>query len=135
MQLRVWGTTMTQWGRGGVGLVNAEAVSGGGRYGQRSVWLALIAFAIGITSLVLWINVPKDVPEQWRDITTFIFMVAFLSVAPLVHAVGFVFALIAVFRAGERRGLGVLGLLLNSVSVLFGVGFLYFAAVALGSFT
>lgn len=125
---------MAQWGRGGVGLVDTGQ-AGSYRYGQLSLWLAVIAFTVGLLSLIFWINVPEDLPEQWRDIATVAFMAGFFGIAPILHTVGFVFALIAVFRSGERRGLGVLGLLLNSVSVLIGVGFVYIALLSLGSFT
>jgi hypothetical protein len=35
--------------------------------------------------------------------------------------VGFVLGIIALFRAGDRRGLGVLGIILNSGVVVFGI--------------
>lgn len=126
---------MTQWGRGGTGLLNAEAMTVGRRYGQRSIWLAAIAFVLGIASLILLVNVPKDLPPDWQDIADYTFVALYLGVAPLLHLVGIVFGLQAIFRAGERRGLGLLGLVLNVVSVMIGTGFVYVGLTAAGRFT
>jgi hypothetical protein len=126
---------MTQWGRGGTGLLNAEAMTVSRRYGQRSVWLAAIAFVLGIASLILLVNVPKDLPPDWQDIADYTFVALYLGVAPLLHLVGIVFGLQAIFRAGERRGLGLLGLVLNVVSVMIGTGFVYVGLTAAGRFT
>jgi hypothetical protein len=58
-------------------------------------------------------------------------MVVELILAPFGHLVGFVLGIMAIFRSGDRRGLGILGTLLNCVVVVIGVFLVYMAASGL----
>jgi hypothetical protein len=56
-----------------------------------------------------------------------IVVAAMFVVAPLGHLAGFVLGIIALFRKGDRGGLGILGVILNSGVVVLGIFLVYMA--------
>jgi hypothetical protein len=77
-----------------------------------------------------------DLPAQFAeeivlgDAVSSVF-VAELFAAPFVHLVGLVLGVIALFHAGDRRGLTVVGILLNVIVVAIGLTMAYLAASGL----
>ena len=57
--------------------------------------------------------------------------VAELLAAPFAHLVGLVLGVIALFRAGDRRGLAVIGIVLNVIVVAIGLMMVYMAGSGL----
>jgi hypothetical protein len=82
--------------------------------GRLSVCIALWLF-VGMTVLLVgcYAIILRKPPSALNDAAS--------TMAPLGHLVGFVLGIIALFRAGDRRGLGVLGIILNSGVVVFGI--------------
>ena len=64
------------------------------------------------------------------DFASGVVMVEFIA-APFGHLAGLVLGVIALFRAGDRRVLAVIGILLNIIVVAFGLMMAYFAASGL----
>ncbi len=123
---------MPQWGRAGQPIASAAA---GPRYGRRSILLAIAAFAIGGAGIAVFALSPSQADGAATDVATIIFMVALFGLAPLIQLVGFVYALVALFRTDERKGVALVGLLLNCVSVMMGGGFVYLMFANMGRFT
>jgi len=126
---------MPQWGRAGAGHSVASAEAAMPRYARRSVLMAIVAFAIGAAGVAVFALTPKDVSETVGTTTTVAFMIALFGVAPLVHVVGFVFGLVALVRPHERKGVAVLGILLNCISLMIGGAFIYIMFANMGRFT
>jgi hypothetical protein len=97
-------------------------------FGRLSVRIAVWVFIVTSVLLVAYYQVPKKSPWQESASTG---VVVLLILAPLGHLVGFVLGIMALFRAGDRRALGVVGVLLNSIVVVIGVGLIYMAASGL----
>jgi hypothetical protein len=91
------------------------------RLGPWSLILAAVAFVIGITSLLVLLNVP----ETASDLAGNVFFYGFLIVAPLLHLTGLGFGIAAVMRPGERKTLGVLGIIVNWAAVALGLGLVW----------
>ena len=70
-----------------------------------------------------------------KSIAAWIFIAGFVGIAPLLHVIGFMFGLIAVFRSNDNRLRGAFGLLFNSVAVAIGVGLVWLGLHALAAFT
>jgi hypothetical protein len=96
-------------------------------FGRLSVCIALWLF-VGMTVLLIgFYRIPEKPPSMFHDIAADVVVAAMFVVAPLGHLAGFVLGIIALFRAGDRRHLGCLGVLLNSGVVAFGIFLTYMA--------
>ena len=105
------------------------------RFGTWSLIVAAIAFAIGMVSLTVYLALPDDSSDLAKSVATWIFIAGFVGLAPLLHVIGFVFGLIAVFRSYDSRLRGALGLLFNSVAVAIAVGLVWLGLQAMAAFT
>lgn len=72
-----------------------------------------------------------ETPGRLYDVVFPIFAVAFGLAAPGAHITGFVLGIAAIFRRGDSRGLGILGVCLNSVAVAIGILLVWAAAAGL----
>ncbi|MEP6566027.1 MAG: hypothetical protein ABJB10_12895 [Mesorhizobium sp.] len=122
---------LAQWGRSEAAPV-AVAPS---KLGKRSVMLALVAFAAGTIGIVTLVAMPRDASELTQNIATGYFMVVFLLVAPIMHIVGVICGAMALARSNDNRALGLVGIILNGLSVLAGVLILLAMASTIGAFT
>jgi hypothetical protein len=104
-------------------------------FGTWSLIVAAIAFSIGVVSLTVYLALPDDASDNAKSIATWMFIVGFVGLAPLLHVIGFVFGLIAVFRSYDSRLRGAFGLLFNSVAVAIAVGLVWLGLHALAAFT
>lgn len=123
---------MAQWGRG------ADAVPGTvarTTFGKRSVILALAAFAAGAVAIAIMVAMPSDASQRAQNIGTAIFAAVFLLAGPIAHITGVVFGVMALARANDSRGLGLLGIVLNGLSVAGGLTLLAAMASTIGAFT
>jgi TRAP-type C4-dicarboxylate transport system permease small subunit len=95
--------------------------------GRLSVCIALWLF-VGMTIFVIgFYQIPQKPPSKAYEVASSVFVAALFVVAPLGHLVGFVLGIVALFRAGDRHGMGALGIALNSVVVVFGIFLVYMA--------
>jgi hypothetical protein len=62
-------------------------------------------------------------------------MAVFLLAGPLAHVTGFVFGIMALARSNDNRALGLLGIILNGLSVAAGLAILAAMASTIGAFT
>jgi hypothetical protein len=114
--------------------MTVQAIDPKGRwsFGKLSVQIAIgifvLTWVLFIAVTIFLHNMPKKSPLA--DAASGIF-VAELVAAPFAHLVGLVLGVIALFRAGDRRGLALLGILLNVIVVGIGVLMVYMAASGL----
>jgi hypothetical protein len=95
---------------------------------QIAIWIFIVTTVLLIAFYIAYNQMPKKSPLQdWASGA----MVVELILAPFGHLVGFVLGIMAIFRSGDRRGLGILGTLLNCVVVVIGVFLVYMAASGL----
>jgi hypothetical protein len=85
-------------------------------FGRLSVRLAISIFIVMTVLFAALFAFPKQSPLQ--DIGSTIVLIEAGILAPLGHVAGFVLGVVAMFRAGDRRGLGAVGALLNVVVVV-----------------
>src|ERR1700719_4825007 len=79
---------------------------------QIAIWIFIVTTVLLIAYYIAYNQMPKKSPLQdWAAGA----MVVELILAPFGHLVGFVLGIMAIFRSGDRRGLGILGTLLNCV--------------------
>jgi hypothetical protein len=104
-----------------------------GRLGLWSVWLALIAFSCSMTAAMIAVQSSKT-PGPLYDVVFPVFAVIFGLAAPIAHFVGFGLGMTAIFRAGDRRGLGILGACLNAGAIGIVVLLVWAALQGLASF-
>ena len=123
---------MAQWGRSTAAVPAAAAQA---RLGKRSVILALSAFAAGALAITILVAIPSDASKLAQNIATGFFMTVFLLAAPLAHVTGAVFGVMALVRSNDSRGLGLLGIILNGLSVMAGLAILAMLALTIGAFT
>jgi ABC-type glycerol-3-phosphate transport system permease component len=105
------------------------------RSGTRSLIIAAIAIAIAMATLLPYLMIAQDAPDLAKSIATYAFIVGFVTVAPLLHVVGFVLGIAALVRSGDSKLRGVLGLILNSAAVLVVVGLIWLGLSALAAYT
>ena len=123
---------MSKWGR----VVSVDAgVEPPSRLGRRSLLCALIAFAIAVAAISIFALVPTGSPEIINDAATVAFLVLFLVVAPAIHVFGIFCGLTALFKAGDSKGLGALGVVLNLLALTVGVGIVYAGLSGMAAFT
>lgn len=123
---------MVQWGRGAAA-VPGEVVQT--KLGKRSVILALAAFAAGAVAIAIMVAMPDDASQLTQGVATGFFMLVFLLAAPAAHVAGVVFGVMALARSNDSRGLGLLGIVLNGLSVAGGLALLAAMASTIGAFT
>ncbi len=123
---------MAQWGRSTTAVPGAVAQGG---LGKRSVIFALSAFAAGALAITILVAMPSDASTLAQNIATGFFMAVFLLAAPLAHIAGAVFGVMALVRSNDSRALGVLGIILNGLSVMAGLAILAMLASTIGAFT
>ncbi|MFD1983217.1 hypothetical protein ACFSOZ_11110 [Mesorhizobium newzealandense] len=123
---------MAQWGRSTAAIPDAVVQ---GRLGKRSVVLALSAFAAGAVAITILVAMPSDASQFTQNIATGFFMAVFLLAAPLAHVTGAVFGVMALVRSNDNRALGILGIILNGLSVMAGLALLAAMASTIGAFT
>src|SRR5882757_7861587 len=85
-------------------------------FGKLSVRIAIWIFIVTMALFVALLQFPKKSPLQDTGSTIVLIEAGFL--APLGHLAGFVLGVVAMFRTGDRRGLGAVGALLNVVVVV-----------------
>ena len=78
---------------------------------------------------------PSDASQLTQNIATGFFMAVFLLAAPLAHVTGAVFGVMALVRWNDNRALGILGIILNGLSVMAGLALLAAMASTIGAFT
>ncbi|UVK36775.1 hypothetical protein LHFGNBLO_003735 [Mesorhizobium sp. AR10] len=123
---------MAQWGRS---VDAAPGVVAKGKLGKRSVILALAAFAAGAVALATMVALPSNASALAQNIATSAFMAVFLLAAPLAHIVGLIFGLMALARSNDSRLLGVVGILLNGISLAAGILLVVAMASSIGAYT
>jgi len=101
-------------------------------YGVISVMLALITFSVAMTATMIAVQTSKAGPIFNVIFPTFVVLVGFA--APVAHAIGVALGIAAIVRRGDRRGLGLLGAVLNTLAVATGIGLAYMAVAGLGAF-
>jgi hypothetical protein len=97
-------------------------------FGRLSVWFAISIFIVTTVFFAALFAFPKKSPLQ--DIGSTIVLIEAGFLAPLGHLAGFVLGVVAMFRSGDRRGLGAVGALLNVVVVVVTGAILLFIAAA-----
>ena len=122
---------MTRWGRSAGALPDAAAK---GRLGKRSVMLALAAFAANAIGFSATSILPSGASELSQDIAKGISIAIFLLGAPLAHGAGLIFGLMALARSNDSRLLGLVGILLNGLSLAVVVWLVTLAVSTLGAF-
>ncbi len=95
---------------------------------QIAVGIFILSWALFIVFFIMTRQLPKKSP--WLDIGSSVVTVE-LFLAPFGHLVGLVLGVIALFRAGDRRGLAVVGIFLNVIVVAIGVALALTAASGL----
>jgi hypothetical protein len=95
---------------------------------QIAVWIFVVTWVMFIAVTIFIHNMPKK--SFLADAVSSVF-VAELFAAPFAHLAGLVLGVIALFRAGDRRGLAVVGIILNVIVVAIGVTMVYMAASGL----
>lgn len=95
---------------------------------QIAVWIFVLTWVLFIAVTIFINNMPKK--SVLADAASSVF-VAELLAAPFAHFAGLVLGVIALFRAGDRRGLAVVGIILNVVVVGIGLLMVYMAASGL----
>ena len=126
------GATMTQWGRSADALPGAVAK---GKFGKRSIMLALVAFAADAIVFTAMVELPSGASELSQNVATGVFMTIFLLAAPVAHVAGVIFGLMALARSNDSRLLGLVGILLNGASLAIGAWLLMAMVSTLGAFT
>jgi hypothetical protein len=126
------GATIAQWGRSADVLPGVVAE---GKFGKRSIMLALAAFAADAIVFTAMVVLPSGASEVSENVATGVFMTIFLLAAPLAHITGLIFGLMALARSNDSRLLGPVGILLNGVSLAVGAWLLMAMASTLGAFT
>lgn len=117
---------------------SAAAIPGAvaqGKLGKRSVILALAAFAAGAIAMTILVVMPSDASQLAQNIGTVFFLAVFLLAAPLAHIIGAVFGVMALVRSNDNRAFGLLGIVLNGLSVMAGLVLLAAMASTIGAFT
>lgn len=99
----------------------------------RSVIWAVVAYVVAAATIVLMMRLPGNLPLPWPTLAPLGLFALFAIVVPIIHIVGLIYGARALSRPGERRGLAILGIVLNLFSlggVLAGVWALLGQSVA-----
>ena len=123
---------MAQWGRSAAAAVPGAAAQT--TFGKRSVILALAAFAAEAVAIAIMVAMPSIASELTQNVANGFAMLVFLLAGPAAHITGVVFGVIALARSNDSRALGLLGIVLNGLSLAAGVAVLSAAISAIGAF-
>jgi hypothetical protein len=98
---------------------------------QIAVWIFIVTWVlfVGFTIYSGYSGHPPK-KSQGLEIASSAIVIE-LALAPVGHLVGLVLGVMALFRAGDRRGLAVVGILLNIIVVAIGVVLAVMAASGL----
>jgi hypothetical protein len=97
-------------------------------FGRLSVRLTISIFVVTMVLFAALFAFPKKSPLQ--DIGSTIVLIEAGLLAPLGHLAGFVLGVMAMFRSGDRHGLGAVGALRNVVVVVVTGAILLFVLAA-----
>jgi hypothetical protein len=102
------------------------------KFGVIAFVLAVVAFLLFSVGFTVFINVPSTAPDAMRDAALLFFVAIFLVITPLLELAGIVFGIASLFRAGDRKILGLLGAVLNAFLLAGGVtlGMIAVASIA-----
>lgn len=114
------------------GGVSGASAPVGRTLGATSVWLWAGAFAIGGAATAAFFGIPNDASLTVHNIATAIFLVVVLVLVPVAHVAGLVSGLIAAFRPARGRGLGIVGALLNGLTIA-GAAIVMLAVLSFGA--
>ncbi len=103
-------------------------------FGKLSVLIAVCIFVVVPILFIVAAKIPEKPPSLLHDVVAGAAVIAIFIAAPLGHLTGLVLGVMALFRAGDRKGLGVVGIILNIVVVAIGMFLVYMAAVGLSGF-
>lgn len=106
---------MSQWGRSPAGQDLAAVPRK--PLAMRSVLCALVAYVIEVAAAIVMMLLPESLPLPWPTLAPLGLAVLFGVVGPLIHIVGIVLGVKAVSRADERKGVAILGLILNILAI------------------
>jgi hypothetical protein len=104
-------------------------------FGALSLVLAALALIIAVSTFIVFVNVPKDAPEDMQNFGAALFSGGFLIAAPLIHLVGLAFGIAALMRPGDRKALGVTGIVINAGAISLGLGLVWLMLYAGAAFT
>jgi hypothetical protein len=107
----------------------------GWQLGTWSLVIGAAAIAIAAVTLTPYLMISKEAPDIAQSIAANAFLIGFVTISPLLHVIGFVTAIVSLFRPGESRRRGVFGLLVNSAAVAVIVGCIWILLTALAAFT
>jgi len=85
-----------------------------GKFGVIAFVLAGLAFALFTIAFSIFVNVPATAPDAARDVSLLFFVAVFLVIAPLMELAGIVLGIASLFRAGDRKILGFVSVILNA---------------------
>jgi uncharacterized membrane protein len=100
-------------------------------YGVISVMLALIAFSLTMSAIMIAVQTSKV--ERIYDVIFPVLAILVGVCAPLAHVIGVGLGVAAIVRAGDRPGLGVLGAALNTLAIASALFFTYLAVAGSGA--
>jgi hypothetical protein len=88
-------------------------------FARLSLWIAVVVAVATMAVIAGSLAVAQMGPEQVRNVGILVLIVFMSFVAPIGHIAGILLGVAALFRAGDRRGLAALGVLLNLAGVIF----------------
>jgi hypothetical protein len=95
--------------------------------------LAFVALGFGIVSVAVFAGLPRNSPPLARDAGLGLFLAAML-VVPVCHVVGLALGIAALVTGHDRRGLAIIGVVLNALFVFAAVLFIWAFFVNMGRF-
>jgi hypothetical protein len=95
---------------------------------QIAVWTFILSWALIIAAKIFVHESPKQSPLA--DVVSGVVVIELIA-APFAHLVGLVLGVMALFRAGDRRVLAIIGILLNVSVVVIGLMMAYTVAQGL----
>jgi hypothetical protein len=99
-------------------MTDIAASAGRRRFGALSIWIAVATFAATFAFDQAYVQILKSGNEPLRHAAVGISDIYDLAVEPLAHVAGLGLGIAAMFRHGDRRGLGLVGALLNGGALL-----------------
>lgn len=108
---------MSQWGRRAVGAPGVAAAPAS-RLAKRSIPSAVSAYVMAAAAVAVAFLMPADAPLPAPTLVPLALGIVFAIVVPIIHVVGIVYGARALSRPEESRGMAVLGIALNLLSVV-----------------
>jgi hypothetical protein len=91
------------------------------KFGVIAFVLAGVAFALFTVAFSIFVNVPSTAPDAARDASLLFFVAVFLVITPLMELTGIGLGIASLFRAGDRKILGFVSVILNAFLLVGGV--------------